>query len=61
MPKEGHDDETFTVSGIGFHYSDYIIDGSFNNAASLGGPIRAHMPVRICERDGRIMKLEVSR
>ena len=61
MPREGHDEESFTVNGVEFHYSDYVIDGAFNNPASHGGPIRAGLPVRICHKDGRILKLEVAR
>jgi hypothetical protein len=60
MPYNGHDEESFTVTGVEFHYSDFILDGSFNNTASHGGPIRANLPVRICQAQGRIMKLEIA-
>jgi hypothetical protein len=39
MPYEGHAQESFTVKGIYFEYSDYFIDGGFNQTSSHGGPI----------------------
>jgi hypothetical protein len=46
-PFEGHQDESFTVNGVRFSYSDYVITGGFRQTASHGGPIRAGLPVRI--------------
>ena len=61
MPYAGHDEETFDVNGVKFWYSDYIITAGFNNTASHGGPIRQGLPVRICQSDGEILRLEVAR
>ncbi|GAC1417844.1 MAG: hypothetical protein NVSMB69_18760 [Novosphingobium sp.] len=51
--------EHFDVAGVTFSYSDYVITAGFNNSASHGGPIREALPVRICHRDGEILRLEV--
>jgi hypothetical protein len=59
MPASGHDTERFDVNGVPFSYSDYIVSAGFNNSASHGGPIREGLPVRICYRDGEILRLEV--
>lgn len=59
MPASGHDMEQFDVAGVSFSYSDYVITAGFNNSASHGGPIREGLPVRICHRDGEILRLEV--
>ena len=40
MPYEGHENETFTVNGIRFEYSDYAVSPAFNQTSSHGGPIR---------------------
>ena len=40
MPVEGHSDESFTLNGIHFEYSDFEPMYSFNNSASHGGPIK---------------------
>ncbi|WP_407156239.1 hypothetical protein [Bradyrhizobium sp. STM 3557] len=48
MPYGGHSVESFSVRGIRFSYSDYIVTGGFNNTASHGGPISAGSYVRIC-------------
>jgi hypothetical protein len=61
MPAEGHADETFSVAGVSFSYSDYSVTDAFNNAASHGGPIRSDSYVRICfdPQDNAILKLEI--
>ena len=60
MPKAGHARESFTVSGVRFDYSDFDAStGSFNNAASHGGPIQSGLYVRIRHHDGRILKIEI--
>lgn len=61
MPSGGHDKEHFDVNGVTFSYSDYIVTGGFNTAASHGGPIRDDLPVKICYRDGLILQLAVAR
>jgi hypothetical protein len=48
MPYQGHAMERFTVSGVPFAYSDFVVTDAFNNTASHGGPIRAGQTVRIC-------------
>lgn len=59
VPNKGW--ETFRVNGVRFEYSDFIIEPGFNNSAFYGGPIRRGLPVRICYREGRILRLEVAR
>ncbi len=61
MPYEGHADESFSVSGIQFRYSDYGVSDAFNNAASHGGPITKDSFVRICydPADNAILRLEI--
>jgi hypothetical protein len=60
MPSRGKGSESFTVNGIHFSYSDGDLSrGGFNNAALHGGPIREGLYVRICHRDGRVLKIEV--
>ena len=61
MPKSGHDTERFDVDGVHFSYSDFIVSPGFNNTASHGGPIREGLQVRICHKDGDILRLEVAR
>lgn len=60
MPASGHDTERFSVNGVEFSYSDYIVTAGFNNTSSHGGPIREGLPVRICYRDGEILRLDIS-
>ena len=62
MPYTGHAEESFTLHGVSFRYSDY--DKSkcgFRNTASHGGPIHEGLQVRISARNGRIFKLEVAK
>lgn len=61
MPYGGHANESFSVGGVRFAYSDYIVTDGFNNTASHGGPIRADSYVRICYdgRDNAILRLEI--
>ena len=51
--------EQFDIAGVSFSYSDYVITAGFNNSASHGGPIREGLPVRVCHRNGEILRLEV--
>ena len=48
MPYEGHQLETFEVEGVKFGYSDFVLNGGFNNTASHGGPISDGLRVKIC-------------
>ena len=61
MPYTGHSLERFTVNGVRFSYSDFVITCGFNNTASHGGPIGAGRLVRIHHDDNLILKLEVAR
>jgi hypothetical protein len=64
MPASGHDLESFTVSGVYFAYSDYVVTAGFNQTSSHGGPIREGLLVRISYRgpttDEEIVKLEIA-
>jgi hypothetical protein len=57
MPYEGHEEETFTVQGIRFSYSDYIATNAFNNTKSHGGPIDEGKAVKIDYYNGKILRL----
>jgi len=46
-PFGGHNDESFSVAGVPFFYSEYRITGAFNQPASHGGPIHEGLNVRI--------------
>jgi hypothetical protein len=59
MPYGGHSEEQFTVSGLRFSYSDYILVPCFNNTSSHGGPIREGLWVRLSYRGNCILKIEV--
>jgi hypothetical protein len=61
MPYSGHQDETFSVNGMQFSYSDYVLIPCFNNTSSHGGPIHEGLRVRIAYSGNCILKLEVSR
>jgi len=60
MPYSGHQNETFSVDGMQFSYSDYVLIPCFNNTSSHGGPIREGLRVRIAYSGNCILKLEVS-
>ena len=60
-PYTGHDMESFTVNGVPFSYSDYVVTPGFRQSASHGGPIHEGLPVRICYADGAILRLQVPR
>jgi hypothetical protein len=59
MPYTGHAMESFTVKGVPFSYSDYVVTSGFNNTASHGGPIRSGLYVRIWYLGNDILKLEI--
>jgi hypothetical protein len=48
MPIGGHAEESFSVSGVTFKYSDFIVTDGFNNTSAYGGPINSDSYVRIC-------------
>lgn len=61
MPVAGHASETFTVAGVRFSYSDFIVTNGFNNTAAYGGPINSNSYVRICydPNHNAILRLEI--
>lgn len=60
MPKAGHSNESFTVAGHKFEYSDYEITAGFNKTKAHEGPIRSGTYVRINALGNRIARLEVA-
>lgn len=60
MPYSGHENEAFSVNGVQFSYSDYVVSPCFSNTASHGGPIREGLRVRIAYSGNCILKLEVA-
>lgn len=67
MPYMGHAMESFSVNGVRFSYSDYLVTNGFNHTTSHGGPIHEGLDVRIeyikNDRIGKniIIKLEVAK
>jgi hypothetical protein len=64
MPHSGHDVESFTVKGVYFEYSDFMLVYGFNNTASHGGPLKRNgQQVRLSyinvNGDNRILKIEL--
>ena len=53
--------ESFTVNGVPFSYSDYVVTAGFNKTRSHGGPIHQGLPVRIWYVGNEIVKLEIKR
>ena len=51
--------ESFDVQGIRFQYSDFGVIAGFNHVASLGGPIREGLPVKIWYWRGEILRLQI--
>jgi len=60
MPYSGHEKESFSVNGVQFSYSDFILVPCFNNTTSHGGPIHEGLRVRIAYAGDCILKLEVA-
>jgi len=56
-PLEGHKNESFTVKGVSFSYSDAGPSSGFNNSKSHGGPIDEGKYVRIRYHKGLILQL----
>ncbi len=61
MPDGGHGEESFSVDGVKFRYSDFIVTDGFNNTSSQGGPINGGSYVRICydPAGNVILRLEI--
>ena len=65
MPKEGHENESFSVKNIFFEYSDFELIYGFNNTASHGGPLKENgQEVRLSyitnkAGENRILKIEL--
>lgn len=59
MPYSGHKHESFTVKGIQFKYSDYVVSAGFNTTKSHGGPLDKGKFVRIRYFKGEILQLWV--
>ena len=59
MPKSGHENEWLVVNGKRFEYSNFVINGAFNQTEAYGGPIHRDTLVRISSSDGQIVRLEV--
>lgn len=58
MPYEGHTQESFTIKGVEFSYSDFTLNPGFNQTKSHGGPIDAGMNLRIWHIGNEILKIE---
>jgi len=61
MPYAGHANEHFTVCGVPFAYSDYVVTEGFNRTSSHGGPVREGLWVRITYVGGVIARLELAK
>ncbi|HSO88350.1 MAG TPA: hypothetical protein VLQ91_17490 [Draconibacterium sp.] len=59
MPHSGHKMESFTVKGVKFEYSDFVVSSGFNNTKSHGGPIDEGKYVRIRYYNGNILQIWV--
>ena len=63
MAPSGPPRESFTVDGVRFSYSKFLVSTGFNQTQLEGGPMRGGLQVRICsrpEKSGRtILKLEI--
>lgn len=57
MPYSGHKNESFTVNGVFFEYSDFGPSAGFNNTKSHGGPIDEGKYVKIRYHEGLILQL----
>lgn len=55
LPKQ----ESFSLDGVRFEYSDYVVAPGFSHTAAHGGPLREGLPVRLCHADGHILRLEI--
>ncbi|HEY2711220.1 MAG TPA: DUF3592 domain-containing protein [Chthoniobacterales bacterium] len=60
MPSSGHGDESFSVAGVRFAYSDFVITPGFHRTTYRGGPMREGLHVRILYQDQDIARLEIA-
>jgi hypothetical protein len=61
MPSSGHGRESFSVAGVHFTYSDFVITPGFHRTQYRGGPMKADLRVRIHYRGEDIARLEIVR
>lgn len=67
MPASGHKHESFTVLGVPFEYSDYVLTGGYNNTVAHGGAIVDGAKVRLCyverrrTRSNIIVRVEIQK
>jgi hypothetical protein len=59
MPQSGHGQESFTVNGISFVYSDFVVTPGFRQTQFRHGPIREGLRVRIHFWSSHIARLEI--
>jgi hypothetical protein len=55
---DGHPRESFEVNGIRFEYSSNDVTSAYRWTAGKGGPLHEGTPIRSCDVDGRIVRLE---
>ena len=60
MPSTGHGAESFTVNGVHFSYSDFIITPGFHRTNYRKGPVSDGLHVRIHYRGQDIARLEIA-
>ncbi len=58
-PSNGKGDESFIVNRKKFAYSDFLLNGGFNNTSPYGGPIHEGLKVRVGYTGDDIIRLEV--
>lgn len=56
---EGRRDESFTIAGHTFSYSDFVSTSCFNTPLAHGGPIRAGLFLRVTYSDQCILRIEM--
>lgn len=61
MPYAGHAMERFSVCGVPFSYSDYVVTTGFNHTSSHGGPIRPGLWVRLSYIGNSIARVEIAK
>ena len=54
-------DESFSVQGVNFSYSHFIVNGGFNASSPFGGPVRNGLPVRVFYLGNYILKLQIGK
>ena len=58
MPRDRRPNESFSVNGVKFSYSDFHLSSGFNNTSSYGGAIAQGLYVRVYYIGGTIIRLE---